>query len=209
MCDGFDTVVVVSDVAADRLAQLPPTFTTQEAGGAGLWRRDLYRLRDAGAVYELSRGVYRKSDAPETAHLDLLAVARRAPRAIVCLVSALAVHELTDEIPSVVQVAVPRGTYRPRIEYPRTEVSEFDAKTFHLGQDEWEVAPGERISVYSPARTVADAMRFRKQIGEPLALRSLRRYLERRQAQPAELLAIARALDVEGPVREAVQAINS
>jgi predicted transcriptional regulator of viral defense system len=199
----------VAGLAVERLVGLPATFTTREAEAAGLWRRDLYRLRDAGEVYELSRGVYRKADAPETAHLDLLAVTRRAPRAVVCLVSALALHELTDEIPPVVQVAVPRGTYRPRIDYPATEVSEFDVATFQLGREDMEAAPGEWIPVYGPARSVVDAMRVRSRVSEPLALRSLRRYLSRRQSQPAELLAIARELDVEGPVRSAVQAVLS
>jgi len=97
-------LLVVTGLALERLVGLPATFTTGEAETAGLRRRDLYWLRNAGEVYELSCGVYRKADAPETVHLDLLAVTRRAPRAVVCLVSALALHELTDEIPSVVQV---------------------------------------------------------------------------------------------------------
>ncbi len=54
----------------DRLAVLPATFTTGQAELMGLWRRDLYLLRDDGVVSEISRGVYRKSEAPETAHLD-------------------------------------------------------------------------------------------------------------------------------------------
>lgn len=193
----------------DRLAALPATFTTGRAERAGLWRRDLYSLRDAGVVNEISRGVFRKADAPETAHLDLLAVAHRAPLAVVCLISALAVHELTDEIPAVVQVAVPRGTHRSRIVYPPTEVSEFDARTFDLGLQEREVAPGERVRIYGAARSVADVMRMRRRIGDPVALRALRLLVERRAGDPAELLSYARALDVEGPVRQAVEAVLS
>lgn len=193
----------------DRLSVLPATFTTGRAERAGLWRRDLYLLRDAGLVSEISRGVYRKGDAPETAHLDLLAVAHRAPLAVVCLISALAVHELTDEVPAVVQVAVPRGTHRPRIVYPPTEVSEFDARTFELGLQELEVAPGERVRIYGAARSVVDVMRQRHRIGDPVALRALRRWVERRAGDPAELLDYARALDVEGPVRQAVEAVLS
>ncbi|MGH3799026.1 MAG: type IV toxin-antitoxin system AbiEi family antitoxin domain-containing protein [Pseudonocardiaceae bacterium] len=194
---------------ADRLSALPVTFTTGRAERAGLWRRDLYLLRDAGVVSEISRGVYRKVDAPETAHLDLLAVAHRAPLAVVCLISALAVHELTDEVPAVVQVAVPRGTHRPRITYPPTEVSEFDARTFELGLQEREVAPGERVRIYEAARSVVDVMRLRHRIGAPVALRALRRWVERRTRDPAELLYYAGALDVEGPVRQAVEAVLS
>ncbi|MGH3870044.1 MAG: type IV toxin-antitoxin system AbiEi family antitoxin domain-containing protein [Pseudonocardiaceae bacterium] len=193
----------------NRLAALPDTFTTGGAERAGLWRRDLYMLRDAGVIREISRGVFRKADAPETAHLDLLAVAYRAPLAVVCLISALAVHELTDEIPAVVQVAVPRGTHRPRVVHPPTEVSEFDARTFDLGLEEREVAPGERVRIYGAARSVVDVMRMRRRIGDSVALRALRLLVERRTGDPAELLGYARALDVEGPVRQAVEAVLS
>ncbi|MGH4007731.1 MAG: type IV toxin-antitoxin system AbiEi family antitoxin domain-containing protein [Pseudonocardiaceae bacterium] len=177
----------------NRLSALPATFTTGRAERAGLWRRDLYLLRDAGVVSEISRGVFRKADAAETAHLDLLAVAHRAPLAVVCLISALAVHELTDEIPAVVQVAVPRGTHRPRIVYPPTEVSEFDARTFDLGLQEREVAPGERVRIYRAARSVVDVMRMRHRIGDSVALRALRLLVGRRAGDPAEVLGYARA----------------
>jgi hypothetical protein len=158
----------------ERLARLAPTFTTAGAERVGLWRRDLYRLRDDGVVHELSRGVYRKDDAPETAHLDLLAVAHRAPGAVVCLLSALSLHELTDEIPTAVQVAVRRGAHRLRIVHPPTEVSEFDGATFDLGRIRAEVAPGERVPAYGAARTVVDVMRLRHRMGEPVAYRALR-----------------------------------
>ncbi|HYT94348.1 MAG TPA: type IV toxin-antitoxin system AbiEi family antitoxin domain-containing protein [Gemmataceae bacterium] len=62
-----------------RLEWLPATFRTAEAELAGLWRRELNRLRDEGRLLERSRGVYRKFDAAETAHLDLLGVAHRPP----------------------------------------------------------------------------------------------------------------------------------
>ncbi len=57
-------------------------------------------------------------------------------------------------------VRVPRGTYRPRIVYPSTAVSEFDARTFDLGLQEREVAPGERVGIYGAARSVVDVMRL-------------------------------------------------
>jgi hypothetical protein len=45
---------------------------------------------------------------------------------------------------------------------------------------------------------------LRHRFGEPVALGALRRYLRRRDAQPAALLRIAAVLDVYGPVRLAV-----
>lgn len=193
----------------DRLDRLPATFTTRDAERAGLWRRNLYTLRDSGDLLQLSRGVFRKTDASETAHLDILAVAHRAPHAVLCLVSALSLYELTDEIPAAVQIAIPRGSAIPRISYPPTEVSRFDTATFDLGQSDFEAAPGEFVRVYGPARSVVDAMRLRWAVGESLALRALRQYLGLRTANPTELLRYARALDVEGPVRQAVEAVLS
>ena len=82
------------------LAGLPATFTTGEAVAHGVHPRDLYAARDSGVIIELSRGVFRHAEASLATYPDFLAVAHRAPRAIVCLVSAAAVHDLTDEIPA-------------------------------------------------------------------------------------------------------------
>jgi len=189
------------------LAGLPRTFTTGTALVAGVHRRDLYRLRDEGRLVELSRGVFRKADAPQAGLPDLLAVAHRVPTAIVCCVSAAAVHDLTDEIPTSVQIAVPRKQRPPHIDYPPTKVFRFNEATFELGLSSVEAAPDENVRVYSSERTVVDLMRLRGRLGAPLALSALRRYLGHRDARPGELLDLARALDVLGPVRAAVDAV--
>ena len=188
---------------------LPRTFTTRTARELGMHPRDLYRLRDEGELIELSRGVFRQAGAPTPSLPDLLAVAHRAPVAIVCCVSALAVHDLTDEVPLAVQIAVPRSRRLPHVEYPPTQVFRFDEATFELGMSSVEAAPGEDIPIYSAERTVVDLMRMRGRLGEPLALSALRRYLRRRDARPGELLALARALHVLGPVRTAVDVASA
>lgn len=147
------------------LSALPSTFTTAEARASGLHPRDLYASRDSGVIIELSRGVFRHADAPPASYPDLLAVARRVPRAIVCLLSAAAVHDLTDEIPAAVQVAVPGASRPPQISFPPTSVLRFEARTFELGLSSVEAAPGEFVRIYDPPRTVADLMRLRHRFG--------------------------------------------
>jgi predicted transcriptional regulator of viral defense system len=183
---------------------LPSTFTTKSALGAGVHPRDLYAARDNGDLVELSRGVFRRGDAPPASHPDLLAVATRVPRAIVCCLSAAAVHDLTDESLSTVQIAVPRSTRTPVIDFPPTTALRFDDETFELGVTSIDAAPGEPVRVYDPARTVVDLMRLRHRFGEPAAHAALRRYLDRRDARPAALLELARTLGVFGPVRLAL-----
>ena len=191
------------------LMDLPTTFTTRTARRLSLHPRDLYRLRDNGEVLELSRGVFRRTDAPDASMPDFLAVAYRVPTAIICCVSALVVHNLTDEMPRAVQIAVPREQRPPHIEYPPTEVFRFDSATFELGLSAVEAAPGEEVRIYSAERTVIDLMRLRRRLGEPLAFSALRRYLRRRDARPGELLSLARALDVLGPMRTALDLVSA
>jgi predicted transcriptional regulator of viral defense system len=192
-----------------RLDELPPTFTTGTALRSGLHRRDLYRARDEGELNELSRGVFRKAEAPEPDHPDLLAVSLRAPGAIVCCLSSAAVHDLTDEIPIAVQIAVPRRQRPPRIAYPPTQVFRFAEETFELGLTSVEAAPGEIVRVYTEERTVIDLMRLRHRLGEATAFVALRRYLGRRSARPGQLLELARRLGLSGPMRSAVDVVIS
>lgn len=184
--------------------QLPPTFTTKAALDSGVHPRDLYTWRDVGLVVELSRGVFRKADAPAATYLDLLAVATRAPTCIVCCVSAAVAHELTDELPPTVQIAVPIGAYLPRIDHPPTQVFRFARATFGLGLSRVEASPGEWVRIYDPARTVVDLMRLRHRFGEPLAHSVLTRSLASGAARPADILSYANALGVAGPVRLAL-----
>jgi predicted transcriptional regulator of viral defense system len=186
------------------LASLPATFTTASAIARGVHPRQLYRWRDKGDIVELSRGVFRSSDAPPATYADLLAVALRSPIAIVCCRTAAAVYELSDEIPPFVQVAVPTRHRPPRIAYPPTEVFRFEAANFEVGLSRVEVAPDEWVRIYDPARTVVDLMRLRGRFGEPLANGALQRYVRRPDARPAALLDLAARLDVYGPVQRAL-----
>ncbi len=190
-------------------ADLPPTFTTGTARANGIHPRDLYDARDSGVIVELSRGVFRHADAPLASFPDLLAVTFRSPAAIVCLLSAAAAHDMTDEIPSAVQIAVPRTSRAPQISFPPTTAFRFEPSTFELGLTRIEAAPGEHVRVYNPARTVADLMRLRHRIGEPQALAALHRYLRRQDSSPAELVQIAAVLGVEGPVLHAVDVASA
>lgn len=191
-----------------RLATLPPTFTTAQARQAGLPSRDLATLVSDGEVDELSRGVYRRADAHESAHLDLLAVHTRAPHAVICGESALAIHELIDDIPAAVHIAVPRGTRRPAISYPPIVVAQYAVKSFDLNVEQYEAATGEFVPVYDAARSVVDAMRHRHRIGQTLALAALGRYL--RTSGPdgvGDLQWIARELNALSLIRPAVEAV--
>ena len=166
---------------------------------------DLYRLRDSGELIELSRGVYRVADAPPIAHIDLVAVCRRAPEGMICLNSAASFWDLSDEMPDSVHLAIARGKHRPQIAYPPTRVHVFAAATFSLGRSLQKVESGETIAISSKERTVVDLMRLRSRVGRDLALSALRGYLQGSNPQPGELLVLARRLRVGSVMAEAME----
>lgn len=195
------------DRALEAFAAHGPTLTANEARAHGLHWEDLYRLRDSGQLVELSRGVFRVATAPSVELIDVVAVLARAPKGIACLATAAAVWDLTDDIPSTVHVAVPRGAHRPRIEWPTTTVHVFKAETFEIGRQQHVLPTGESFAIYSPERTVVDTIRLaHRYASEPLG-ELVRRYLGLRGATPARLLETARELGAAVAVRRILEIV--
>ena len=184
----------------------PGAFTYQQALEAGLSKHAVYRLRDGGAIEALGRGVYRRSDA-RLADPDLLEVGARAPRATLCLTSALARHGLSDAIPSAHDIALPRGTRAPSVTASVTW-HHFDAATFDVGREWLQLESGMRIGLFSAERSIVDAFRLRGREGHELAHEALKRWLRRRGSSPAALLKLANALPrCEAPLRRALEVL--
>jgi predicted transcriptional regulator of viral defense system len=183
-------------------------FRAKDAAEGGVHWRDLYALRDEGFLVELSRGVFRLADAEMSPYLDLIAVSKRSPRGVICLTSALSFWDLTDEVPAEVHLAVPRGSRPPSIDYPPTRVHVFAADTFDLGRERVRLESGEEIHVYSPERSVVDAVRMRGRVGADVAYEALRRYLRRPGSSSGELLRLARRLRAGGPVADALEVLT-
>ncbi len=193
-----------SAAARGVLRDLPPTFTYSQAMAAGVSRWRLYRLRDQGSIEVVGRGLYRRHNA-EAADIDLIEIARRAPLATLCLATALARHGLTDEIPSRIDVALPRGQHRPVTTAP-VAWHWFDPVTFEVGRTSLLLDSETSIGLYNAERSIIDAVRLRHREGPDLAFAALRRWLRQRGASPSKLLAMARRFPkAERPLREALE----
>lgn len=194
--------------ALAQLRRLGPIFRSREAVGAGVSWRDLYSLRDGGVVVELSRGLYQLAESAGTGNVDFVAVCARSPHGMICLNSALAYWDLSDEIPTEIHLAVPEGSHRPTIDYPPTRVHVFRAVTFSLGRVEVREAHGERFWISDRERTVVDAFRLRHLIGEDIANAALRRYLDDRP-KPGRVAELGRALRVWTPLASAMRVLQA
>ena len=187
----------------------------KEAGGVlrtfqvlerGVHPRTLYDLRDRGLLEKVSRGVYRLAGLEPLSDPDLVRVAARVPKAVICLISALHYHGLTTEIPHEVQIALPRGTKEPRVRQPPVRVFWFADKAYREGVGTHNV-DGVPVRIYGPAKTVADCFKFRNKIGLDVALEALRTGLEEGRFRPGELMTFARICRVQHTVRPYLEAL--
>lgn len=125
--------------------------------------------------------------------------------AVVCLVSALSFHDLTDEVPSRVDLAIERGTAPPGISWPPIKLFVFSKRSFVSGILDIQV-DGVDGRVYSKEKTLADCFKFRNKIGQDIVLKALGRYLQREDADIAELLHQARVCRMYNVLKPYVEA---
>ncbi len=181
------------------------TMSTGEALAAGIHPRTLYAMRDAGELEPLSRGVFRLADLPPLREPDLATVAKRVPQGVVCLISALAFHELTTQIPHEVHLALPRTARTPSLEYPPLHVFRFSEQAFSAGIETHSM-DGVPVRIYGPEKTLADCFKFRNKIGLDVALEALKIYRKGRRPQFQQVLEFARVCRVEKILRPYLEA---
>jgi predicted transcriptional regulator of viral defense system len=191
-----------------RLRLLGALFRARDAVGHGISWRDLYRARDSGLLIEVSRGLFQLRETAGIDQIDFVVVCARAPQGMVCLSSALAYWDLSDETPISVDLAVPAGSHRPQIDYPPTRIHVFGATNFGLGRIEVAVGMDLDFRITDPERTVVDCFRQRHRVGVDLAVAGLRRYLRRPQAQPSRVLELAEELRARTSILDAMRVLQ-
>ena len=167
-----------------------------EALAHGINRYALYAMKERGIIEQVSRGLYRLADLPPLSEPDLATVCLRYPDAVVCLVSALAFHGITTQVPHSVMVAVRRNAYLPSLDYPPVTAHKFSELAHAAGIEE-HLIDGIPIKVYSPEKTLADCFKFRNKIGMDVVLEALKLYRQRLKFKPDELMKYARVCRVD------------
>ncbi len=180
---------------------------TRDALRLGIHPRTLYLLRDRDDIEQISRGLYRLSAAEPLASPDLVPIAIRVPRGVVCLISALAYHGLTTQVPHAVDIALPSHARVPKVDSIPVRVFWFAEPAFSSGV---EVARIDEVPIrmYSPEKTIADCFKYRNKIGLDVAIEALRTYRERtRKPKMDEVLKYARVCRVERVMRPYLEAV--
>ncbi len=177
-----------------------------EAIGLGITRYMLYALRDRGSIEAVSRGIYRLAELPPLGNPDLVTVGLRSPNAVICLVSALAHHDMTTQIPHEISVAVLRNTRIPKLDQLPIRGYQFSQATYECGIEIHQI-DGVPVKIYCCEKTLADCFKFRHKIGMDIVLEALKLYRKRDRMDLIALQGYTKICRVERVIRPYLEAI--
>ena len=145
-------------------------------------RISLTRAVRRGQLERVGRGLYGLPGRPVSAHGALAEVARRVPKGVVCLLSALRFHGLTTQAPFQIWLAIDNKAVAPKLDYPPLRIVRFSGAALTEGVEE-HVVDGVVVRLTSVAKTVTDCFKYRNKIGLDVALEALREaWREKRMA---------------------------
>jgi predicted transcriptional regulator of viral defense system len=166
----------------------------------GIHPPTLTRLVDEGVIVRSSRGIYQRADASIDLAHDLAGMAKRVPKGVICLISALQFHEITLQNARSVWMAIGERNRQPKIDYPPVRFVRFGAKALTAGVEEHRI-DGVPVKIFNPAKSVVDCFRYRKAVGLSVAMEALRMVLRSRKATPAAIADYAASLRIWSVIR--------
>ncbi|MBL7131067.1 MAG: transcriptional regulator [Candidatus Omnitrophica bacterium] len=174
--------------------------------GAGFNKAHIKISLNSGQIQRVDRGLYSLSDGMSLSNPDLVAVSIKVPKGTVCLLSALAFYEATDEIPKYVDIAIPRGVHANKIKYPPVKFYRFAPSAWKVGIEKHEIE-GHEIKVYSLAKTIADCFKFRNKIGVDVARDALKVAITEKDITPKEIMKYAKICRVDNIIKPILEAM--
>ena len=205
-----DTFVQTAQATVAGLQDLGPQtfFRARDAAELGVHSRALRRLVEEGAVERIARGLYRVASAEPTENYTHAAVCARVPHGIVCLLTALRIHDLGTQMPGQVWIAIPHKARAPRLPELPVRVVRFSGVSLRYGVVET-TFEGVPARITTPARTVVDCFRFRNVVGLDVAIEALRDALYDRKATVGQIWRAAQTCRAQSVVRPVLEALAS
>ncbi len=167
---------------------------------------DLHFLENESKIERVARGLYKLTNNTLGAHPDLILATMQASKGVVCLISALSFHEVTTEIPTAVDLAIPLGTWTNKIKYPPVKFYHFSVKTWEAGIETHQVQ-GHSIKIFSLPKTIADCFKFRNQIGINIARDALKSAINEKKTKPQEIMKYAEICRVDKIIKPILETL--
>ena len=192
----------------EKLLSLQRAFSASEATAYGIPHAILSYNCKRGKIVRVGRGLYASSELQPTSYPDLAQLVAKQVDFVVCLISALHIHEFTTQLPNSLWIAIRQGARIPSITPWPLSCIHLNKNPYEFGIEEHEI-DGLKVKVYSAAKTVADCFKFRNKIGLDVALEALREGVRLKLFTITELDAAAEACRVSNVMRPYMETILS
>jgi predicted transcriptional regulator of viral defense system len=181
-------------------------LSTSQALRLGIHPRTLYALRDEAKLERMERGLYRLANSKPLDSPDLVTVALKVPKGVLCLISALAIHRMTTQIPHAVYLAIPANDQAPALQYPPLRLFWYSKAVYENGIVQ-EKMDGTPIRVYSSEKTLADCFKYRNKLGIDVCVEALNLYRRRGRMKMDLIERYAKLCRVERLMRPYLEAV--
>jgi predicted transcriptional regulator of viral defense system len=146
-----------------------PFFTSKEAQERGVHPAVLAHYVKTGHLRRVQRGVYQKAGYTESSMFrweDLIEAVYSTKGGVICLISALGVYDLTEEMPRQHWIAVRHDTSSRKNHHCKI----VRLRNMELGKTEV-ILEGLKVAIFDRERTVVDAFRL---LSRETAIKALR-----------------------------------
>ncbi len=180
----------------------------RDLAGIGVSATTISRAVSSGQILRIGRGLYQLPDAEINTYATLAEVAKRTPNAVICMMSALSFHGLTDQIPRKVWIAIRAKDWAPTMDYPKIRIVRFREPYFSNGREKHDIG-GVPVQIYSVAKSIADAFRNKKMVDRSVAIESLKSALRSQKITPSELILAAQENGAWKQMKPYMEALTS
>ena len=180
------------DAAELREAGIGAFFRPRDLAPLGISHRRLQGMVSRGSVENFRNGLYRITEVPATELETIAMVAAAVPNAIVCLLTALHIHDIGTQSPHETWIALDRKARKPVHPPTRLRIARFSGPMLTYGVQH-RTALDVSFRITSPARTVVDCFRYRNKVGLDIALEALDDALRTRAVTVSEIMRVAEA----------------
>lgn len=201
-----EPIQTTQSVFAVNLVQRHGIMRQSELTKRGVNSATLARLVKDGVLHRPSRGLYELANADIGISHSLAEVAKRVPKGVICLISALQFHEITLQAPRSVWLAIGSKDRKPTLKHPPTRIVRFSPKALTLGV-EIQTIDSVPVKIFDPAKSIVDCFRFRTTVGLDVALEALRMGWRSRKAKPDEIAKYAHALRIWSIMRPYLESV--
>lgn len=178
-----------------------------EAVRLGVRPGTLRYMVESDQLEQLARGLYKVKTTPDLSVPDLVIVAAKIPKGVICLVSALDFHGITTHSRGAVDILLPRGSHAPVLAYPPIQVHSAVRSAYELGHV-CHTIDGVDVTFTDPEKTLVDCVKHRNTLGKDILLEALRLYRERLPQRLDRLFSYAKTCRVESILRPYVEAFT-